>query len=92
MDKYMFTHENTCTYEGCEKLFGPKTSMKSHFNRVHMKINIEKRWKCDLCNYKTSQKQQITSHMNSKHLKIKPFKCSICVENTEMHFFFKVNQ
>lgn len=39
---------------------------------------------CDLCDYRTPQKDKLLSHMYSKHLYIRPFKCNLCKFDTTL--------
>jgi KRAB domain-containing zinc finger protein len=49
--------------------------MIRHVASVHEE---EKPIKCDICDYRFSQKSQMKRHVASVHEEEKPFKCDIC--------------
>ena len=49
--------------------------MKTHIESVH---EIKKPFKCDICEYRCSQKNDMKRHIESVHEKKEPFKCDIC--------------
>lgn len=75
---YVHLKDIKCLLEGCRKLFGSKSTMKRHYNRVHLNVKDKKYLQCDLCDFKAASKQHLTSHMSSQHLEIRPFKCNVC--------------
>lgn len=67
-----------CKFKRCEKLFISKSGMKIHYKIIHSDMKSRGKFICDLCNYETSLKISLTTHMNSRHLRIRPFKCNFC--------------
>ena len=49
--------------------------MNRHVASVHEGINL---FKCEVCDYKFSQKSDMKKHVASVHEGKKPFKCDIC--------------
>ena len=62
-----------CTIDGCDKWFKTKDYLYEHKKLIH---TIEKRFKCDLCDYKTNCKTNLTHHL-SRHSSDRPYKCPI---------------
>ena len=48
--------------------------MKKYFDSVHEK----KPFKCEICEHRSSRKDQMKQHVQSVHEENKPFKCNIC--------------
>lgn len=45
---------------------------------MNLNINNEKKFKCELCVYKTKDKSNLNQHVKMVHLKIKGFACNSC--------------
>ena len=49
--------------------------MNNHVASVH---DNKKPFKCEICDYRCSQKGDLSKHFTAVHEKKKPFKCEIC--------------
>ena len=58
----------------CEATFVHSKSIAQHVKIIHEGFRIS----CNMCEYKTTQKIHLKTHMNSVHLKIKDYACSEC--------------
>ena len=69
-----------CNIGKCKKIFSSKKRYDNHIS-THF---YEKVYKCeyDNCNKQYRSRENLTLHMKNKHLNIKPYKCSYC-----MNFF-----
>lgn len=67
-----------CLFEGCHKQFKRKDIMTNHYKNIHLGIKHKKSLECDLCGFKAIAKCKLVPHMNSQHLKVRPYKCHIC--------------
>jgi uncharacterized Zn-finger protein len=67
-----------CEFEGCEKAYSSQSAKKLHFEEVHLQKNRKNLLCCDLCEYKHREKTVLKSHMFTKHLNLRPFKCKLC--------------
>ena len=52
-----------------------KNCLKKHIVSVHEE---ERPFKCDICEFRCSQKGNMTTHVASVHEGKKPFKCGLC--------------
>merc|ERR1712000_369082 len=45
-----------------------------HIKSVHLKVKFD----CEFCDYQSTQKSHLKTHINTVHLKLKPFQCNEC--------------
>ena len=62
----------------CNLSFANESILEGHIARKHSKIGRKKKWKCTECNESFLFKDQLEYHMNSVHLKVKPYECDSC--------------
>lgn len=78
-----------CQFEGCDKTYETQHKRNKHYKELHLKIEQNEcinevkesklRYACDLCGHQIkNNKFYLLCHMNSNHLKIKPFECKMC--------------
>lgn len=60
-----------CHFNGCEKTYESKYSLKRHFELQHCK---SKRFRCRVCSKCLSSKQSLQEHSYT-HSKVKPYVC-----------------
>lgn len=67
----------------CGKMI-KKSCIPMHVRTVHLKVPRNRRrktvktWFCDLCPITCKEKNRLITHMESKHLMKRPFKCNVC--------------
>ena len=61
-----------CEFDDCKFSGLSKQSMKSHVDRVHLKI---RKYECQHCSQPFAAKSALKQHINGIHLGIKPLKC-----------------
>lgn len=87
--KYSYKKENKCKvckstlkYKcgKCAKLFETSSSMQAHIARF---CNKERKFCCDLCDYRAHDKSTLATHMKGKHLPRDPNanKCNKCAKS-----------
>ena len=79
MNDHMKTvHSNERPFECsvCHTSFKLDKLLKTHFKKVHS--NDTKKYSCNQCDYATSDKCHLKTHINSVHLGLRPFKCDTC--------------
>ena len=66
---------NTCTF--CGKLFKNPASLKTHLNVKH-KEKKEGNLECEHCDFRTTEKSQLSKHLTLKHKAKAKFQCEEC--------------
>lgn len=56
-----------------------------------LEIKTMKKWACSDCDKVYSAKKDLTNHVNSVHLKLKPYKCELCPSKFTQEFSLKVH-
>ena len=51
------------------------SNLQRHVDTIHRE---KKKYKCELCKYKSSQKVNVTKHFDAVHLKLRPYQCGEC--------------
>ena len=63
----------------CEEAFTYQCTLQRHKRSKHENLPArDKKYKCESCDYKSASKQQLTIHINSMHLGLRPYKCETC--------------
>ena len=58
----------------CEEVYPTKSQLDKHFHSVH----DEKKFQCELCDHISANAQNLKYHVNTVHLKLKPYFCEKC--------------
>ncbi|KOB77319.1 Uncharacterized protein OBRU01_03300 [Operophtera brumata] len=61
----------------CQKVL-KSSNLKTHLRKHTKPTNVYSVFKCNECDYKTGNKEDLKSHMYKTHMKIRPFICKIC--------------
>ena len=58
----------------CEEVYPTKSQLDKHFHSVHG----QKKFQCELCDHISANAQNLKYHVNTVHLKLKPYCCEKC--------------
>ena len=61
--------------EQCKKSFVSKSTLTSHFKRMHQNMKPNK---CNYCGSSFLEKNELQTHITGTHFKIKPNECNYC--------------
>jgi KRAB domain-containing zinc finger protein len=73
-----------CSVLGCAQYFLTETLLDAHFEQLHRKKEENKKYQCELCEYRTAYKGHLRSHMEHKH-QTKNKRCPECKKMYRSH-------